>query len=252
MEHLKDNHHDSEKQEEYTKTDVFASSLHKYNLNLVLPVDDCVILELPCGEGQYIRHYFEKGAKKVIAIDNMPAQIELSKKKDNEAGIPGGFVEYYLHDARNPKQVSNTLADSCACVHLLCFAETYDQLCEMVCTMYMNVKAGALCVIILCSVGDDDEKYRQAVESHDKELIIHLDLPTTDKTTPRKVHKLRTIFNFPSHIWSHEVVCQALKEVGFSSTEVVPYKFDPSVDDPEGYQKYIDAVGMNMILARKL
>ena len=249
MEHLKD-YHDPEKLDKYTEINVFATNLHKYNLDLVLPVHNSVIFEFPCGEGQYIRRYFEKGAKKVIATDIIPTQIEVSKNKDKKAEIPEGFVEYYLHDARKPKQLSNTLADTCASVHLLCFAETYDELREMVRTMYMNVKAGALCVIILCSVGDDDERFRQAVESHDEQLI-HLDPPTTDKMIPRKIRTFCTFFDFPRQIWPHDIVCQALKEVGFSSTEVVPYKFNPSVDDPDDYQNYIDAVGMKMILTKK-
>ena len=153
-----------------------------------------------------------------------------------------------MHDVRIPKQLSRTLADTCACVHLFCFAETYSELCEMVRTMYMNVKAGALCVVILCSVGDDAEKFRQAVESHDKKLI-HLDPPTNDRMIPRNV--FCTFFDFPRQIWPHDVVCQALKETGFSDIEVVPYKFDPTVEDPKDYQNYIDTVGMKMILTRK-
>ena len=114
--------------------------------------------------------------------------------------------------------------------------------------IHMNVKAGALCVVILCSVGDDAEKFRQAVESHDKKLI-HLDPPTNDRMIPRNV--FCTFFDFPRQIWPHDVVCQALKETGFSDIEVVPYKFDPTVEDPKDYQNYIDTVGMKMILTRK-
>ena len=133
---------------------------------------------------------------------------------------------------------------------MLCFAETYEELREMVRTMYMNVKTGALCVIILCSAGNDIEKFREAVESHEEQLI-HLDPPTSDRMTPRKIRTFCKFFDFPRQVWPHDVVCQALDEVGFSKTEVVPYKFDSSVEDPKDYQNYIDAVNMKMILTRK-
>ena len=93
MSHLSKDYHDPDKMDKYNEINMFATNLHMYNLDLVLPVKNNVIFELPCGEGRYIRRYYDKGAKKVIATDLVSTQIEVSQKNDKKAGIPNGFVE---------------------------------------------------------------------------------------------------------------------------------------------------------------
>ena len=91
-----------------------------------------VVLDLPCGMGIYVRKFFKLGAAKVIASDIVGSQLELSAKKDEELGIPKGFVEYRQHDARIPQRLSSELADVFCAIHLFCFAENEADLRGMI------------------------------------------------------------------------------------------------------------------------
>ena len=238
---------DVDKLSAYEEINHLVRDLHTYNLKLVMPIRDQVILDVPCGTGYYVREFFKEGAAKVIASDIVAVEIEVSKKKAMESGVPDDFVEYFVHDARIPKQLSTTLVDVCSCIHLFCFAENLDQLHGMARMINVNLKPGGLCAVILCSIGNDDEKYRKALESH-KEMLVYLDPQPTERLQPRKVHTVAEGFNLIRYVWRHDVVSEVLKEEGFSRTEIVPYQFEPS---SEYVQWYIDATARKMIVARK-
>ena len=242
---------DPEKMSVYSKINVFVSALHTYNLELAVRTKDMVVLDLPCGDGNYVRKFFRDGATKVIASDIVPYQIEVAKTKDREAGIPEGFVEYYVHDARVPKKFSSTLADVCYSVHLFCFAEDYTQLRAMARTINMNVKPGALCAVIICSVGSSDSDFCKALSSHE-EKVVHLDRPSTDNTTPRKIHTVSKGFHLIRYAWLCSTVCAALKEEGFSIVSDAPYKFESNTENPEFVEWYVRVTDRKMITAKKL
>ena len=246
---LKD-YHDEEKLRVYSEMSHCVATLHNYNLALYMPVKDMVILDLPCGPGDYVRKYFKEGAAKVIAIDVVPVLIDVSQKRDKENGVPEGFVEYHVHDARIPKRFSNTLADVCSCLHLFCFAENYDELRSMARTISMNVKPGALCAIIVCSAGANEKEFYKALESH-QESVIHFDPQSSNKLVPRKLHSVCNDFNLIRYVWPHDVICKALTEEGFSKTKVTSYKFDPSTENPDYTERYIHETDRKIITAWK-
>ena len=241
---------DHEKMRIYSEMGEFVSALHTYNLELYMPIKDMVILDIPCGPGDYVRKYFKEGASKVIASDLVPVLIEISQKRDKENGVPQGFVEYYAHDGKDPKTLSNTLADVCSCLHLFCFAENYDQLRAMARTINMNVKSGALCAIIACSVGTNEREFCKALESHE-ERVIHIDPPSANKYLPRKLQTVCRDFNLIRYVWPHDVICEALREEGFSNTKVTSYKFDPSTKNPDFTESYIRDTNRKIIIAWK-
>ena len=246
---LKD-YFDEEKLRVYSEMGHFVSSLHDYNVNIYMPIKNMVILDLPCGPGDYVRKYFKAGAAKVIAIDVVPFQIKVSQKRDKENGVPESFVEYFVHDARNPRCMSNMLADVCSCFHLFCFAENYDELRAMARTIYLNIKSGALCVIIVCSAGGNDTEFYKALESH-QEHVIHFDPQSSNKLIPRKLHTVCSDFNLIRYVWPHDVICEALKDEGFSATKIIPYKFDPNTDTPDYTEGYICKTNRMLITAQK-
>ena len=132
-----------------------------YNTNLWMPdVKGKVVLELPCGIGIYVRRHFTHCAARVIASDIVPLQLEISREKDREAGIPEGVVEYYARDARIPKQLSTVLAEACSAIHLFCFAENESDLRGMARMLFINLKRGACCIIMFCSLCNDESKIR--------------------------------------------------------------------------------------------
>lgn len=235
----------------YGEINKFLTVLQTYNLEQEMPIKGKVILDLPCGPGDYVRKYYREGAIQVIASDVVAIQLEISKKQDREIGVPEGFAKYYVHDAKVPRVLSDTLADVCSCLHLLCFAENHDQLLCMARTLSINLKPGAICVIVVCSAGNDHDEVCKALESHD-ELVIHLDPPTSDKMIPRKIHSTSKNFNLERYIWPHEVICEALEKEGFSSTKIIPCGFDKNAfDDPEFVEEYIKTTNRKIIIAKK-
>ena len=243
---------DPEKQRAYDDLGKrFPGNLHYYNADLMMPnVRGKVILDVPCGNGYYTRKYFKQNAAKVIASDIVPLQIEEAKKKDKEAGIPEGFAEYYIHDARVPKQLSATLADLCTSIHFFCFAENEDQIRGMVRMLNVNLKPGGFCVIAFCPHSNNDDKYCKALESTG-ERLVHLDPPSTEELKPRRIHTTSSGFRFERYLWRHDVVRNILEQEGFSRTEIISYKFDSSLGNPEEIQHYIDDTNRKMILAWK-
>ena len=229
----------------------FPGNLHFYNVGLVMPdVRGKVVLDVPCGNGYYGRNYFSQNAAKVIASDIVLLQIEEAKKKDKESGIPEGFAEYYVHDARVPKQLSATLADLCTSIHLFCFAENEDQIRGMARMLNVNLKPGGFCVIVFCPYSNNDEEYCKAMESYG-ERLVHLDPPSTEKLKPRSMHTTCRGFHFVRNLWRYDVVRNILSQEGFSRTEIIPYKSDSSLGNPEEIQHYIDDTNRKMILAWK-
>ena len=208
-----------------------------------------VILDVPCGNGYFGRKYFRQNAAKVIACDIIPFQIEEAKKKDKESGIPEGFAEYYVHDARVPKQLSATLADLCTSIHLFCFAENEDQIRGMARMLNVNLKPGGFCVIVICPPSNNDDKYCKALESSE-ERLVHLD-PPSEKLKPRSIHTTYRGFHFVRNLWQYDVLRNILGQEGFSQTEIISYKCDSSLGNPEEIQHYIDDTNRKMILAWK-
>ena len=193
---------DNEKLELYYKIQqILPTGRHlvTYNLKRMIPdVDGKTVLDLPCGMGSYVREMFKLGASKVIAGDVVSHQLDFSKEKDKEAGIPDGFVDYHQIDAKIPRKLCNELTDVCLSFHLLCFAESKRNLCGMIQTIFMNLKAGGCCLMHVCSLNDccDSQSVKSELEKICDEKVIHVDPPSNDKFTPRRYHTEQEGFHF--------------------------------------------------------
>ena len=200
---LKD-YYDTQKLDAYDKIMLnFPTGKHlfAYNVKRLMPdVKGKTVLDIPCGVGHYVREMFNLGAAKVIASDLVDYQLQLSKERDKKAGIPEGFVEYYQHDAKIPKQICGELADVCLSSHLFCFAENESDLRGMVQTLFANLKPGGCCVIVTCflnsSAGDEESVRKQLESILDDEKIVHLDPPNSERFKPRQYHTVQEGFHF--------------------------------------------------------
>ena len=197
-----------------------------------------MLFDVPCGNGCYALKFYNEGAARVIATDLVPLQIEISQMKDKEASIPESFIEYFVHDASIPKQLSSTLADVCSSIHLFCFAKNIEQLQAMASMLYINLKTDGFCVII-DAFGKEGEK------------VVYLDPKSANYLAPRKLHTQWKGFNLDRNVWSREAVCEALQQVGFKRTKIVPYEVSPSSSNHEYCQNYIKATNKKLILAWK-
>ena len=199
---------DNEKLEMYERVMLnlpTGKHLVTYNIKRLMPdVKGKTVLDLPCGAGHYIREMFNLGAAKVIASDLAANQLQLSKARDKKVQIPEGFVQYYQHDARIPKQICPELADVCLSFHLFCFAKNEGELRGMVRTLLANLKPGGCCAIITCSMNSsagDEESVRNQLESIIiDEKLIHLDPPTFERFKPRRHHIVSEGFHFNKYV----------------------------------------------------
>ena len=111
----------------------------------------------------------------------------------------------------------------------------------------VNLKPGGFCAIAICSICNSDKEYEKALDLFE-EKVVHLGPPSTEKFKPRSVHTTCRGFHFIRNIWRHEFVSDILRQEGFSHTEIISYKADPNVGNPENY---IYATDRKMILAWK-
>ncbi len=179
--------------EELTESWPIGKNLSVYNMELLLSdVKGKTVLDLPCGIGSYVHRLFNRGATKVIASDIVSRQLEVAMEKDKKLGIPDGFVEYYQHDAKIPKQLCSDLADMCLSAHLFCFAENEDELRGMTRTILANLQPGGYCLIVTCLLGSasDNEQERWGELQKFEEELVHLDPPTSERFKPRHYHTI--------------------------------------------------------------
>ena len=176
---------------------------YAYHIKRLMPdVMGKTVLDLPCGIGLYVRILHDLGAAKVIASDIVPRQLEVSREKDKEHGIQDGFVQYYQHDAKIPKQLCSELADVCLSIHFFCFAETIDELRRMTRTILANLKPAGCCLIYVCSLGsasEDEQMFQKDLEKFEENLVF-LDPPSSDKFKPRRYHTMIKGFHFNRYV----------------------------------------------------
>ena len=182
--------------------------LGAYNIKRLMPdVKGKTILDLPCGIGHYVREMFSLGAARVIAVDIVSHQLELSKERDKEAGIPDDFVEYHELDAKIPTQISSELVDVCLSFHLFCFAENERDLRGMIQTLHANLKSGGCCMIIACYLNSSynaEQKVREELEKIvSDEKVVQVDSSSSDRFKPRRYHTVQEGFHFDRYFFIH-------------------------------------------------
>ena len=168
---LKD-YYSNDKLERYTAA-IFdprlpSFSTRYYTLYSLLPsLKDKTVLDLPCGLGIKARKFIlEYEASKVVGVDIVQKQLDLSRESDLKAGVQDGRIEYVCHDALIAKEICQ--ADICVAVHLFCFAKNFDELVSMASCVIMNLKQGGQCYSSSCSLSkEDDQTLKRKLESFD-------------------------------------------------------------------------------------
>jgi len=208
------------------------------------------ILDVPCGFGKMSRKLvLEYGASKVIAVDIVEKQIEISKREDSLSGIQPGQIVYIAHDAKKPVVLTDTQCDVCVNVHLLCFAENYSELKKMCHCIYLNLKQGGKCYSIMCTLNRDSQLVGQ-LENFDQFSIISAEPWEENKKCRRFRYKDRG-FTHDVHVWDSQAVCSAFNEVGFASVEIYPLKSDPDYRGNEDLELFTSIIDGNVIVAKK-
>ena len=227
-------------------------STRYFTLYSLLPdLRDKIVLDLPCGLGKQARNFILRScAKKVIAVDIVAKQLELAKEKDSVLGIVPGQIEYVCHDAKEPKELAESMCDVCVSIHLFCFAEDYSQLVKMCHCIYLNLKPGGVCYALICSLSRDDQLV-QKFESFDGVTILHVESWHGDIYRPRRFHYLWQGLDINVCVWEYDAVCSALKAVGFSSIKLHPYKKSPSYKGSVDLDLFISILQGSIIVTKK-
>ncbi len=250
-----EDYHSDDKLDTYTSVisdrNIPAVAAKYFNLYACLPnLRDKTVLDLPCGLGIKARRFIsEYGASKVVGVDIVQKQLDLSRQSDVEAGVQDGRIEHVCHDAKVPREIFQ--ADVCVAAHLFCFAEHFDELLGIANCVYMNLKSGGEFCSISCSLGrESTHLIKEKLETFDQR-VIRLDEWSGDVRVPRKMASTIKGFKFEVCVWDYEAVVMALKSAGFSRVELVPYKADPEYSGPYNLEKYMKMIDGQVVMAIK-
>ncbi|XP_064398645.1 uncharacterized protein LOC135345201 [Halichondria panicea] len=248
-------YHSDDKLEKYAATlvDLKSPSISTryYTLYSSLPsLKDKTVFDLPCGLGFKARRFIsEYGARKVVGVDIVQKQLDLSRQSDLKAGVQDGRIEYVCHDALIAKEICQ--ADICVAVHLFCFAKNFDELVSMASCVIMNLKKGGQCYSTTCSLSKVDEHtIKLKLESFDH-IVTRVDPLHDSILVPRRLIFVHDGFNYDSYAWDAEAIKKALLMAGFSRVELFPHKSDPEYGGPYNLDEYMKTVDGHLMIAVK-
>ena len=192
----------------------FCRFSYEYSVDKILDnVKGKVLLDIPCGVGQYSRIAYKKGADKIIAVDVAPECIRLAEEMQAQEDIPKESIQYFTNDAKLTKVFSSEMADICLSLHLFCFARNWDELVSMSRSLYCNMKPGGLAIIHFDSIqrvkGDNEDMILNIKESWNKMYHgeMHVKFPDYELGLPGNVEAISgSGFIFKSHLWPQNMV----------------------------------------------
>ena len=228
-----------------------SNCIRYFTLYSLLPdLRNKILLDVPCGMGMVSRKLIlEYGASKVIAVDVVEKQVEISKREDSSCGIQPNQIEYIVHDAKKPVVLTDTQCDACVSIHLFCFAENYSELENFCRCIYLNLKQGGKCYSFMCTLNKDSQVVSQ-LEKFDQFSIL-LAEPWQGEQKGRRFRYMDKGFTHDVHVWDSPTVCSAFNEVGFTSVELYPFKKDPDYKGKEDLDLFISILDGNVIVATK-
>ena len=122
----------------------------------------------------------------------------------------------------------------------VCFADNYQQLVDMARCIYLNLKPGAQCIVLICSLNKDSQKAQQFSEFGNQQLSFG---PWQDNPQqPRHISYVNNEFKFDSWVWDYNTVVKALEEAGFAQVNLHPYQKDPDHKGKVDLDKYLEAL----------
>ncbi|XP_064398633.1 uncharacterized protein LOC135345191 [Halichondria panicea] len=226
-------------------------STRYYTLYSSLPsLKDKTVLDLPCGLGFKARKFIlEYKASKVVGVDIVQKQLDVSRQLDVKAGVQDGQIEYVCHDAKIAKEICQ--ADICVAVHLFCFAKNFDELVSMASCLIMNLKQGGQCYSLSCSLSKEDKQtIIQLFQTFDY-FASRVDPLPDEILVPRRLIYSNEGFNYDMYAWDAEAIKKAFIMAGFSRVELVPYKADPEYSGPYNLEEYMKTVDGQVVIAVK-
>lgn len=135
------------------------------------------LLDLACGEGFYTRQFKQKGAARVVGVDNSEKMIELARQQ--EASVPLS-IEYIVGDVLELGEIGSF--DLVVASYLLNYAQTKEQLLKMCHSIFANLKPGGRFV----TVNDNSEQPPESYPTTEKYGFIKSISSPLQSGTPLK------------------------------------------------------------------
>ncbi|MDI1432005.1 class I SAM-dependent methyltransferase [Polyangium sorediatum] len=179
------------------------------------------VLDVACGTGLYSRRFQQRGAARVVGIDNSEGMIDYARHL--EASQPLG-IEYHVLDAASARGLGTF--DVVAATYLLHYAPTREVLRDMCTSLFASLASGGRLVSI-CMSPDMEFADASYYRKYGFEVASHGegdgDVATLTSVAPGLP------FTISAHHWSRATYEEALRGAGFR--EIV---WHPPQIAPEG------------------
>ncbi len=166
------------------------------------------LLDLACGEGFYTRQLKQKGAARVVGVDNSEKMIELARQQ--EASQPQE-IEYIVGDVLELGEIGSF--SLVVATYLLNYAQTKEQLLKMCQSIFANLKPGGRFV----TVNDNSEQQSASYPTTEKYgFIKSVDEPLIEGTPIKYTFKVDgEKFSFDNYYLSRATYEWAFQSAGF-------------------------------------
>jgi SAM-dependent methyltransferase len=220
-----------------------------YSLQLRLgDLDGLSVLDLACGDGMGTRLLKRWGAARVVAIDISEQMIGLARQQEDAQPLG---IEYRVADASNPGKIG--AFDRVTASYFLHYAQNWEQLLQMVRTVYDNLEPGQRFV----ASNANPQQPPQPILDHRKYGLEYrlVDEPLREGSKLRAALFLgeKTVeFDFYWLPWA--AYEEAFRTVGFRSWKIEPYLIPPDLEHKYGegfWDEYIAAPSVIHITCQK-
>lgn len=182
------------------------------------------VLDLACGDGDYLRAIKQQGATRAVGVDISEKMIELAREQ--EARHPLG-IEYHV---RNVAELEPLGAfDIVTAVFLLVYAASEQELAAMCRAIAANLAPGGRCI---AAITHPDLNEERAAAAQTTGVTMEPDWPLEDGrrikiTIPTPGGSIQLI----NYHWSKETYERVLRNSGFHTI-----RWHPAAVDPAGIQ----------------
>lgn len=209
------------------------------------------VLDLACGHGLYTRHLKSLKAEYVLGVDISPPMIEHAREIEHKN--PQG-VEYQVANAAHlPPPVKSF--DLVTGFYLLDYAQTLDELVQMVRTIHTQLGTGKQFIGLIGNVVQGKKMFNQRKYGIVRETKVPLD----EDAIPDGTEVLITLYDardepiskFINYHYSPKTYEKVFREAGFRTFEWVPYQYDATASDRAFYDDLIECAPTVGIIATK-
>lgn len=175
------------------------------------------VLDLACGDGMGTRLLRRWGAARVVGVDISAQMIALARQREDEE--PMG-IEYRVADAATLGKIGSF--DRVSAAYLLHYAESREQLLQMMRTVYDNLEPGRQ---LVASITNPLLPPRPVVDQRKYGFSYRL----LDETLQEGARLRGTLYlgantvDFDFHWWPWEVYEEAGRAAGFRSCRIEPF-----------------------------